>query len=74
MDNGWIMCSDSLPDKEDCYLVIWKTKAFPYTYYEIQEFDGEKWFINIPQASGEVEIIAWRELPEKPKNVERIVT
>ena len=77
-NNGWIPCSDRLPDEYGDYLVAWKPlhmsaediirkvgRAIPH-YYEIVEYDPddeELWIGSIEQAQGEYEIIAWQPLP-----------
>lgn len=69
LDHNWIFCEDELPDKDEVYLVLWcRTDFKKHIFYELQEFSGGKWQIDIPQAKGrEVKIIAWQKLPEKPK-------
>lgn len=74
LKDEWTLCSDENPEECDLYLVLWNYKEDPHQkpFYEMLEYyvdafgDGE-WDIKIPQASREVEIIAWKPLPEIPK-------
>ena len=77
-NNGWIPCSERLPEKYGDYLVAWKPlhmsaediikkvgRAVPH-FYEIVEYDPDDealWIGSIEQAQGEYEIIAWQPLP-----------
>lgn len=77
--NGWIPCSERLPEKYGDYLVAWKPlhmsaediakkvgREIPH-FYEIVEYDPDDealWIGSIEQAQREYEIIAWRPLPE----------
>lgn len=71
-NNGWISCSESLPEEYGSYLVAWKTipmiDRIHTHFYEILEFDPDDealWTGIIRQANGlEYEIIAWMPLPE----------
>lgn len=78
-NNGWIRCSEQLPEKYGDYLVAWKPlymraediaqkvgRAVPH-YYEIVEYDPDDealWIGGIEQAQGNYEIIAWQPLPD----------
>ena len=78
-NNGWIPCSERLPEKYGDYLVAWKPlhmsaediakkvgREIPH-FYEIVEYDPDDealWIGSIEQAQREYEIIAWRPLPE----------
>lgn len=67
-DLDWTYCKDELPEREDDYLVLWRKVGSNNVFYEIQEFCMNEWQINIPQAHGDaVEIIAWLDLPDIPK-------
>ena len=71
--NGWIPCSERLPEEYGDYLVAWKPlhmsaediikkvgRAVPH-FYEIVEYDPDDealWIGSIEQAQGEYEIIA----------------
>ena len=78
-NNGWIPCSERMPEKYGDYLVAWKPlhmsaediakkvgREIPH-FYEIVEYDPDDealWIGSIEQAQREYEIIAWRPLPE----------
>lgn len=78
-NNGWIPCSERLPEEYGGYLVAWKPlymstedmikklgRVVPH-FYEIVECDPDDeavWIGGIEQAKGDYEIIAWQPLPE----------
>lgn len=82
-NNGWISCSERLPEEYGDYLVAWKPlhmsaediikkvgRAVPH-FYEIVEYDPDDealWIGSIEQAQGEYEIIAWQPLPQPFQN------
>ena len=84
-NNGWIPCSERLPEEYGDYLVAWKPlhmsaediikkvgRAVPH-FYEIVEYDPDDealWIGSIEQAQGEYEIIAWQPLPQPYTNGE----
>lgn len=63
--NGWIPCSERLPEEAACYLVAWMDERNkPIPFYEIVEFDSVDWCEGyIPQAEGNYRILAWQPLP-----------
>lgn len=77
-NNGWIPCSERLPEEYGDYLVAWRPlsmsaqdimkkvgREVPH-FYEIVEYDPDDealWIGSIEQAKGEYEIIAWQLLP-----------
>lgn len=73
----WIPVSDHLPEQQDEYLVLWKSKnpswnkRNKHLFYEVLEFDLDvgNWVDDIPQAEpfGGAEVLYWMELPELPK-------
>ena len=66
--NGWIPCSDRLPEEQDEYLVYWTAEGFKgKCFYEIIEYHLEDgWIGEIPQAPfGKYTVIAWMPLPPK---------
>ena len=64
-NNGWIPCSEGLPEEYGDYLVWW-TDITRKQYYEIVEYEPNNgWIGEIPQAvEGIYSIIAWQPLPE----------
>ena len=78
-NNGWIPCSEQLPEEYGDYLVAWRPlsmsgedimkkvgREVPH-FYEIVEYDPDDealWIGSIEQAQGEYEIIAWQPLPQ----------
>lgn len=63
--NGWIPCSERLPEETECYLVTWRDRVTCKNYVEIIEYDAEgSWLDCICQAGllG-YDIIAWQPLP-----------
>jgi hypothetical protein len=67
----WVPVSDHLPEQQDEYLVLWSYKigCTARLFYAIQEFDGENWIDDLPQAEpfGGAEVLYWMVLPERPK-------
>ena len=66
--NGWIPCSERLPEVQDEYLVWWTAESFKgKCFYEIVEYSPEEgWIGKIPQAPfGKYTVIAWMPLPPK---------
>ena len=63
--NGWIPCSEQLPEEYGDYL-IWWTDITGNQYYEITEYEPNNVRIgDIPQAvEGKYNVIAWQPLPE----------
>ena len=63
---GWISCSERLPEKTECYLVTWRDRVTCKNYVEIVEYDAgsKEWLDCICQAGllG-YDIIAWKPLP-----------
>ena len=70
-NNGWIPCSERLPEEYGDYL-IWWTDITGKQYYEITEYDPSNgWIGDIPQAvEGKYSVIAWQPLPEPYKESE----
>jgi hypothetical protein len=67
--NGWIPCSERLPEEQDEYLVWWTADGFKgKCFYEIVEYSPEEgWIGKIPQAPfGKYTVIAWMPLPSAP--------
>lgn len=64
-NNGWIPCSERLPEEYGDYL-IWWTDITGNQYYEITEYEPNNgWIGDIPQAvEGKYSVIAWQPLPE----------
>lgn len=64
-NNGWIPCSERLPEEYGEYLVWW-TDITGKRYYEITEYEPENgWIGDIPQAvEGKYNVIAWQPLPK----------
>ena len=64
-NNGWIPCSEGLPEEYGDYLVWW-TDITRKQYYEIVEYEPNNgWIGEIPQAvEGIYSVIAWQPLPE----------
>lgn len=69
-NNGWIPCSERLPEEYGDYLIIW-TDIRGTRFYEICEYEpNEGWIGDIPQAfNGKYSVIAWQLLPEMYKGV-----
>lgn len=69
--NGWIPCSERLPEEYGDYLVCW-TDITRGQYYEIVEYEPNNgWIGDIPQSfEGKYSVIAWRPLPEPYKESE----
>ena len=67
-NNGWIPCSERLPEEYGDYLVWW-TDITRKQYYEIVEYEPNNgWIGEIPQAvEGIYSVIAWQPLPEPYK-------
>lgn len=67
-NNGWIPCSERLPEEYGDYLVWW-TDITRSQYYEIVEYEPSNgWIGDIPQAvEGKYSVIAWQPLPHPPK-------
>lgn len=67
-NNGWIPCSERLPEEYGEYLVWW-TDITRSQYYEIVEYEPSNgWIGDIPQAvEGKYSVIAWQPLPEPYK-------
>ena len=67
-NNGWIPCSDRLPEEYGEYIVWW-TDITKSKYYEIVEYEPSNgWIGDIPQAvEGKYSVIAWQPLPEPYK-------
>jgi len=65
-NNGWIPCSERLPEETECYFVTWRDRATCKCYVEITEYDAssQEWLDCICQAGllG-YDIIAWQPLP-----------
>ena len=68
VSNGWIPCSEKLPEEYGDYLVWW-TDITRKQYYEIAEYEPNNgWIGEIPQAvKGKYSVIAWQPLPEPYK-------
>lgn len=66
--NGWIPCSEMLPEEYGDYLVWW-TDITCGQYYEIVEYEPNNgWIGDIPQSfEGKYSVIAWQPLPEPYK-------
>lgn len=71
---AWIPVTDRLPDEQDEYLVLWKSKDTSWNkqlFYEILEFDLDagNWVDDIPQSEpfGGFDVVYWMPLPELPK-------
>lgn len=63
-NNGWIPCSERLPEDCACYLVAWMDERnLPVPFYEIVNFEDGYWTDNIEQAVGAYRILAWQPLP-----------
>ena len=67
-NNGWIPCSERLPEEYGEYIVWW-TDITKSKYYEIVEYEPSNgWIGDIPQAvEGKYSVIAWQPLPEPYK-------
>lgn len=69
--DNWTMCSDEQPTNDDMYLILFRDSGSKRLWYELQEYSEGEWCINIPQCPKEhIEIVAWQNLPELPKEAE----
>ena len=66
--DGWIPCSERLPEEYGEYIVWW-TDITKSKYYEIVEYEPSNgWIGDIPQSvEGKYSVIAWQPLPEPYK-------
>ena len=63
----WIPTNEELPEKQDVYLVTWKSSLTNRLFLQMLEYDVEdgKWILEkYMESYKDVEIIAWQPVPE----------